>query len=157
MASEQTEQAGFGDLVTHYEKEQEVQREAITALAKGLSEVTQSIGKLTAHVETLIDNQKGMFDRINRPTQWGIFATFAGVIFLVVGLVITEIKDSIDQLQDQQVTDAARHMEYQMWFRESLEGNRVLSTQNETNIQWLMKLEDRLNARIHAGLVGERQ
>jgi hypothetical protein len=149
-------QSTFRDWTKHYEKEQTADRQSLIRVTQGLAQVSGDVGKLATSVEQLAANQKGMFDRLNRPTQWGVFAAFATVIFLVMSLVITEIKGSIYSLQTQQQMDIKRNLDLHMWFRDKLDTINAQDARNEANMLWIMKLEERLNRRIHMEVGAEK-
>ena len=153
MTEEQAERLGFREWTTHYEKEQEADREKINTLADGLSQVNQSVGRLTANVETLIDNQKGMFNKINRPTQWGVLVAAAALVAIILGLVTGPMKEEIRDIEASSRLETNRNIELHIMFNRRLGEQIKLSTANETNIQWLAKIEDRTNRRLHRGSV----
>ena len=147
--TEEQEKLGFREWTSHYEKEQEADRDKINTLADGLSKVNQSVGRLTANVETLIENQKGMFNRINRPTQWGTLVAAAALVAIILGLVTGPMKEEIDNLETKVILETERNIELHIMFNNRLGEQIKTSTANETNIQWIMKMEDRLNRRLH--------
>ena len=151
------EHMSFREWQTHYEKQQEADRDKINTLAEGLTLVNQNVGKLTAHVETLIENQKGMFSRMNRPWQWGVVIaafvamfTVSGVFATILTLSLDPVKSNIQVLDLAHARDVERNLELHMWFRESIEEMREGDANMEARIQWLEKLEERINERLHA-------
>jgi X-X-X-Leu-X-X-Gly heptad repeat protein len=149
MGNEQQEKLGFREWTIHYEKEQEADREKINTLADGLAQVNQSVGRLTANVETLIDNQKGMFNRINRPTQWGVLVSAALLVAVILGLVTGPMKEEISDLEAKVAMETNRNIELHIMFNNRLGEQIKLSTANETNIQWIIRMEERTNNRLH--------
>ena len=150
------EKMGFREWTSHYEREQEADREKINALAEGLAVVNQNVGKLTANVEILIDNQKGMFSRMNRPWQWGVvvaaFAamfTVSGVFATVLTLSLDPVKKQVDRMYDVGNREVERNLDLHMWFRESIEEIREQDANMQARIEWLEKLEQRQNDRLH--------
>ena len=118
MTEEQQERLGFREWTTHYEKEQEADREKINALADGLSTVNSNLGRLTANVETLLSNQKGMFDRINRPTQWGVLVSAALLVAVILGLVTGPMKEEISDLEEKVTLETNRNVELHIMFND---------------------------------------
>ena len=150
--SEEQEKLGFREWTVHYEREQEADRDKINTLTDAISSINSNVGALTANVQTLMDNQKSMFQRINRPANWGIFGTFAAVIFMVVGLVVSDLKDNIDSIETHQALDIERNMTLHMWFRDEIAKNSVEAAAHAVDIEWIKKLEERMNGRIHERL-----
>lgn len=153
------EHMSFREWQSHYEKQQEADREKINTLAEGLTLVNQNVGKLTAHVETLIENQKGMFSRMNRPWQWSVVVaafvgmfTVSGVFATVLTLSLDPVKANLEAVQQTHARDVERNLDLHMWFRESIEEMREGDADMEARIQWLEKLEERLNNRMHSGV-----
>ena len=146
---EQAERMGFREWTDHYEKEQEADRNKINDLTNAVSTINQSVGALTADVRTLIENQRITSNRLNKPANWGIFATFAAVIFMIVGLVVTDIKDNIRKVEDHMALDITRDLELHMWFRNSIDTNNEALASNQTELEWLKKMESRINRRFH--------
>lgn len=145
MTEQESEKLGFREWTAHYEKEQELQRDQ-------LGELTSNVSTLTADVRTLMDNQKGMFNRINRPTQWGTLVASAALLAVVLGLVTGPMKEEIGDLEDKVAMETNRNIELHIMFNNRQSEQIKTSTANQTNIQWLMLMEQRLNDRIHAGL-----
>ena len=146
---EHQDRMGFREWTTHYEKEQETDRNKINDLTTAVSTINQSVGALTADVRTLIENQRITASRLNKPANWGIFGTFAAVIFMVVGLVVTDIKDNITKIENHQALDITRDLELHMWFRNSIDNNNEALASNQTDLNWLKKMESRINRRFH--------
>ena len=149
MTGEESKSLGFREWTVHYEREQEADRGKLNALTEAVSNINSNVGALTANVNTLMDNQKGLSDRVNRPANWGIFATFAGVIFMIVGLVVSGIKDDIGHMEIQHALDIERNLSLHMWFRDSIDDNTVQISRNEVNMEWAKVIEERYNRRIH--------
>lgn len=150
------EQMGFREWTTHYEKEQEADRAKINALAEGLSVVSQSVSKLSANVEVLLENQKGLFNRMNRPWQWGVVIaafvamfTVSGVFATVLSLSLDPIKANMHTMTETHSRDVERNLELHMWFRNSIEEIREHDAEMDARIDWLEKLEKRQNERLH--------
>ena len=130
MNDNREEVMAFREWTEHYEKEQESQRSQI-------SELTKIVHSLSADVKTLVENQRGMFSRINRPFNWGWFATGVGIIFVGIGLVINPIKSTL------------RHIEEIGFITES----RLNSVEKEIAVameakRWNEKMTDRNNHQI---------
>ena len=88
---------GFREWTEHYEKEQESQRQQI-------GDLTKIVSSLSADVRTLVENQRGMFSRMNRPQGPIIFAGLAiavsaiGVLATFIALTVSPIKDELIRL-----------------------------------------------------------
>lgn len=147
--TEEQEKMGFREWTTHYEREQEADRNKISDLTEAVSNINSNVGALTANVRTLMDNQKSMHNRMNRPTNWGVFATFAGVIFMMVGLVVSSIKDDINHIERQTSIETERNLELHMWFRDAIAKNGEEIAAHHIEVEWVKKMEDRMNRRIH--------
>lgn len=147
--TEEQKQLGFREWIDHYEREQEADRDKVNVLTEAVSSINSNVGALTANVRTLMDSQKSISDRLNRPTNWGIFATFAGVIFMVVGLVVSGLKNDIAHLERQAAINVERNLDLHMWFRDAIAKNGEETSEHHTEIKWLSKMEDRLNIRLH--------
>lgn len=161
MTEQEQKQMGFREWTEHYEKEQEVDRDKVNRLADGLSMLSQDVGQLTANVKVLMDNQKGMFNRLNRPWQWGVVITgfvamfsLAGMFATILTLTVNPIKDALVEISIEHKSDRSNQMEINMWQRESMEKNREDAIRNATDLAWLKKLEKRVNDRAHQ-ILGE--
>jgi len=152
MIEQDENKLGFREWTAHYEKEQEADRDKINALADGLAAVNANLGRLTANVETLLENQKGMFTKINRPTEWGTLIAAGALVAITLGLVTGPMKEDIAEVAGKLALETERDIELHIMFNNRLAEQIQLATENHTNIEWVMKLEDRLNDRLHSGL-----
>ena len=159
MTSE--EKLGFREWTAHYEKEQEADRDKINHIADIVGTLGGQVSKLSANMDTLIDNQKGMFNRLNRPWQWGVVVagfmmmfSMAAMFGTMATLIITPIEKNLTHLQEMQASEEAKYLELHMWFRDKLEDGAVADAKQDTNIAWMMKMEERVNGRIHASALG---
>jgi len=152
VTGEELNALGFREWTSHYEKEQEQDREKINDLAASVATINQSVGALTADVRTLIENQKGMFNRINRPTQWGVLVAAAALVAVVLGLVTGPMKEEIGDLEDKLILETNRNIELHIMFNQRLGEQIKLSTENHTNIEWIKRMEERVNRRMHREL-----
>ena len=136
------EQLNFREWTGHYEKEQETQRDQI-------GDLTKIVSSLTADVRTLIDNQRGMFGRINKPPQWGAMISLGALIVVGAGLLTAPIKDDIVHIEAQMLRNDERNLELHMWMKDQLDDLEVQSAKAETNVEWLSRLEERADIRLH--------
>jgi len=150
MANE--ERLGFREWTTHYEKEQESDRKKIGTLVEGFTEMSRSIGALSADVRTLMENQRGMFDKINRPTQWGVLVSAALLVAVILGLVTGPMKGELENVKEELTLETRRNLEVDLMFNQRLGEQIRVTTANEVNLQWMMKVEERMNQRLHKAL-----
>jgi len=149
VTSDEAQKLGFREWTSHYEKEQEADRDKINALADGLSQVNQSVGRLTANVETLIENQRGMFSRINKPPQWGIMISGLMLMALVLGLVTAPMKDDIRHIEDTQLMEIEKQLDVHIFMGGRINELTEQTTENKVNMEWVKMLEGRLDGRLH--------
>jgi hypothetical protein len=156
VTEEQLDKMGFREWTSHYEKEQEADRDELKTVVQGLGTLTGTVGRLSANMETMMDNQKGMFNRMNRPWQWGVVVSiFMGMFAMsamfatMATLIVGPMQKNQQHLEAAHARDVERNLTLHMWFRETLSEMQVGDAQNETDIEWMMKMEDRLNDRIH--------
>jgi len=155
MTAEEQRKAsmGFREWTAHYEKEQIADREKINGIADIVGQMAGQVSKLTAHVESLIDNQKGVFQRINRPVQWGGLVSAASFVAILLGLVVLPMKEQIFELKESVQEEVQRNLKLHMMFVEQQQElavkTAVDTTRNQTDIKWLMNMEVRLNDRLH--------
>jgi hypothetical protein len=147
MSERESETLGFREWTTHYEREQEADREKLTSLTEAVSTINSNVGALTANVNTLMDNQKGLYNRVNRPANWGIFATFAAVIFMVVALVVGGIRENIVKIEAHQAKDIQRNLDLHIWMRTSIDKNNQALAGQAADLAWIKTLEDRMSRR----------
>jgi hypothetical protein len=162
MPEEQSEKLGFREWTTHYEKEQEADRDRINEVAKMVGVLGGQVGRLTANMETWIDTQKTMSHRINRPWQWGVVVSiFMGMFAMsamfatMATLIVSPMNNTIATIQDTHSRDVERNLSLHMWFRETISEIQVSDAAAETDMKWMMKMEERVNGRIHARILGE--
>ena len=148
MSEQEQGKMGFREWTSHYEHEQEADRDKINALADGLATLSSNMGALTANVNTLMKNQEGMYNRINRPPQWGVLVSALALVALALGLVITPIKEELTQVKAEQRMEAERNVELHIMFNQRLGEQIKISTANETNVKWIEKMESRMNIRM---------
>ena len=159
MTNEESQKLGFREWTVHYEKEQEADREKINQITNIIGTLGSQVSKLSANMETLIDNQKGMFSRINRPWQWGVVVSiFMGLFAMsamfatMATLIVGPIHNNLKQLEIIHSRDVERNLDLHIWFRETLANMQVSDAKEAANIAWLMKMEERLNNRLHSGI-----
>ena len=172
MNEEQLDHLGFREWTSHYEKEQEADRIKANKLQEVVSNLSTNVGALTADVRTLVENQKSLFNRQNRPWQWGVVVagfmamfSMSGMFGVMASLIVTPIQDSIEHqsavhakdllaLSDVHARDVERNLELHMWMKTTLTEVQIADAKADTDIKWLMKLEDRYNSRIHKVMTG---
>jgi hypothetical protein len=159
VTEEQLDKMGFREWTSHYEKEQEADRDKINEIVHSVGTLSGSVNRLTANMETMMDNQKGMFNRMNRPWQWGVVVagfmmmlSMAAMFGTMATLIITPIERSITHAEVLHAEDVERNLRLHMWFRETIAEMQVGDAQNETDIEWLMLMEERVNSRTHKDL-----
>jgi hypothetical protein len=154
----------------HYEKEQDATSARLNTVVDGLGSLEGIVSRLAANMETWIENQRSMGHRMNRPWQWGaVVGVFMGLFSMsamfgvMATLIITPINDNIQHqaaTHTQDITrvevayarDVERNLELHMWFRETLADIQVSDAKTETNIEWLMKIQDLTNERLHKAI-----
>lgn len=136
---------GFREWTEHYEKEQESQRAQI-------SELTKNVSSLSADVRTLVDNQRGLFSRMNRP-QGPIIAAGLAIAVSAIGVLATFITLTVSPIKD----EINRIHEADLRYRQSTDQVMTMIADNQTDIhsdvevsreaqRWMEKFMDR-NAR----------
>lgn len=147
---------GFREWTAHYEKEQEADREKLNSIVDTVGTLSVVVHRMSASVEALTENQKGMFSRMNRPWQWGVvMAVFmalfsmAGMFGIMANLIVSPITDVIAAIQTDHDRDVSRDLTLHMWFRETIANMQVSDAKADAEIEWLGKMEERLNSRIH--------
>ena len=150
------EKMGFREWTAHYEKEQEADRARFNQLADVVANLSVNVGTLSSDVKALVANQREVFNRINRPWQWGVVIaafvamfTVSGVFATVLTLSLDPVKANLQILTDTHARDVERNLDLHMWFRESIEEMRESDSDMEARIAWLEKLEERMNDRLH--------
>jgi hypothetical protein len=159
MNAEATEKLGFKEWQPHYEKQQEADRKKVDHLVDTVSDLGGDVRALTANLGTWIEAQKGTTARMNRPWQWGVVvAIFIGLFSVlqiqsaILGLVINPIIKSQAQTDIIHSRDVERNLSLHMWFRETMAEMQVADAQTQTRVEYLMKMEERLNNRLHGDL-----
>ena len=147
---------GFKEWTARFEKEQEEDRKRHHQLADVVTKLSVDLGQLSSDVRTLVDNQKGMFNRINRPWQWGVVVaafvalfTVSGVFATVLNLTISPINASLAEVNAEAKSNRTNQMEINMWLRDSIENIRVDNAEFDARVVHLEKMEERLNNRLH--------
>jgi hypothetical protein len=158
----------------HYEKEQEATAARLNTVVDGLGSLQGIVSRLAANMETMIDSQKIIGHRMNRPWQWGaVVGVFMGLFSMsamfgvMATLIITPINDNIahqavthsqdvEKLEADRRVDIQRDLDLHIWFKESLTQMQIKDAKAETNIEWLMKLNDITNERLHKSMTGRQ-
>ena len=154
------ERMSFREWTDHYEKEQEAQRAQI-------GDLTKAVSSLTADVRTLVDNQKGMFTRLNRPQGPVMVAGLAiaistiGVLATFITLSISPIKEELTRmngadLRYRESTDEILGMiveQHQEHLEDAANEHGLLMAEQARQgeaLKWMEILEERYNDRIHS-------
>ena len=164
---EKLNQMGFREWTSHYEKEQEADREKINEIANIVGSLGGQVSKLSANIETLMENQKGLYDRMNRPWQWGVIVaafalmlSMAGLFATVLTLTVNPVREALHELAETSTRINQRNYEYHInqnsehkadlkemvLYREQ---QAAANARQAANIEWLRRLEERGNRRIH--------
>ena len=157
MADE--DKLGFREWTSHYEKEQEADRDKINSIVETVSTLSGVVNRMSASVEALTENQRGMFSRMNRPWQWGVviagftaMLSMSAIMSIMLNLTIDPIKDSMRHVETQYQLDVARNLELHIWFKETQEEVQKDIARVRTHVEWLSKMEERMNNRLHLGV-----
>ena len=124
----------------------------LTRQSSQIDALTKDVSALTADVRSLMRNQEALFNKTSRPFQWGAFVSAMGLVAVGAGLLITPIHRDIDGLID---TVHDFRGETHAFIGDTME-HRIEDAKEmgavQTDIEWLKKLEERQNNRLHAGL-----
>ena len=170
MTSE--EKLGFREWQPHYEKQQEADRLKVDHVVDTVGQLSGVVSRMSAVVETVAENQKGMFTRLNRPWQWGVVVagfmmvfSMSGMFGVMATLIVNPIVDSINhgaEMHSQDIKrvevaharDVERDLQLHMWFRETIASQEVETGKLQVKIEFLELMEERVNGRIHASALG---
>jgi hypothetical protein len=155
------EKLGFREWQPHYEKQQEADRLKVDHVVDTLGGLSSGLSRLEALMETWIESQRSVTTRMNRPWQWGVVVAIFMLVFSMAGgfgvianLIVTPMNKSITHLGYKQTSEEEKYLKLHMWFRDQLETQAVADARMETRIEYLMLMEERVNGRIHAGIMG---
>lgn len=130
----QQERMGFREWTEHYEKEQESQRQQI-------GDLTKAVSSLTADVRTLVENQRGLFSRLNRPQPVAAYvsALLASIAVMISfsALLVNPIKEDIEDFERLSLMHEERmnHVETEVAVaREAQRWNEKMSDRNNNQI-----------------------
>jgi hypothetical protein len=161
MTEEQAEKSGFANWTKHYEKEQEADRLKVDHVVDTMSQLGSGLSRLEALMESWIESQRGVTSRLNRPWQWGVVVAAFMVIFsmsgafgVIANLIVTPIHATLDRVQIHSMSEEEKYLKLHMWFRDQLEAQAVKDAEMEIEIKWLKLMEERVNGRIHAEMIG---
>ena len=129
---EMVETREFSEWLDRLERDQEIQNEQI-------GELTKNVSALTATVGTVVEQQRGLFGRANRPTPWGAIIGGVTLLGIMAGLLIAPIQKTMDRQYDRDVIAIEHELE-----------SAKLMAKNAADIEWLKRMEARVNDRIHA-------
>ena len=117
------ERMSFREWTEHYEKEQETQRAQI-------GDLTKIVHSLSADVRTLVDNQRGMFSRMNRP-QGPLLAAGLAIAVSVIGVLATFIQLTVTPIKEELV----RIHEADLRYRQSTDDVLTMLADNQSHNQ----------------------
>lgn len=124
--------AELGQWIERYEKHLGRQSEQIDAL-------TRDVSALTADVRSLMKNQESLFNRSNRPFQWGALVAALSLAAVAAGLLITPMKE-----------EDSKQLEFDKTVMRYMMEDQYKQGQHDNDLQWLKKLEERQNNRMHS-------
>jgi len=127
----------LGDLTSwteRYEKHLSRQSDQIDSL-------TRDVSALSADVRSLMKNQESLFAKTSQPFQWGAFISALGVVAVGAGLLISPIHREIDELRVFQKGTLQHRID---------DAADMAAAQKD--LEWLAKMEERLNNRIHINM-----
>ena len=144
---------GFREWTEHYEKEQELQRDQI-------GDLTKAVSSLTADVRTLVENQKSLFGRINRPPPVAAYvsALLASIAVMISfsTLLVGPIKEEIDHMQAAALREATHNTQLHEQIQEDVERTIEKTATVTEASRWLEKLDDRFWDVQHGSRGGTR-
>lgn len=122
----------------------------VTKLEEGQQTLIAGMSRIETIASQLIDNQKGVFNRINRPWQWGVIvAVFAVLVSLasvggtIITLIVTPIKETIADIQEEDTTMDNRNRNYHDAMTNEIHKNAIDAAVNREALRWLEKVEER--------------
>lgn len=122
----------------------------VTKLEEGQTRLLSSTARIESLVESLSNGQKGVYNRMNRPWQWGVvIAAFAAMITLstlfnqTLNLTVTPIAESVLALEEVVLNDRETYLATLMKNSDGVEEIRIASAVNAESIRWLGILEQR--------------
>ena len=142
----------FREWLTTYEREQEHHSNQIAGLISAHSQLSSEVATISANVQTLLNNQSSLSERMNRPWQWGVVVavflalfSISGAFATVLTLTVNPIKDSVTHAANEHKAERENQLKINMWMREYMENNRNDITSNKETLRLLEKLEARYN------------
>lgn len=149
MSPEHAHQMGFREWTEHYEKEQEAQREQI-------GDLTKIVHSLSADVRTLVENQKSLFSRINRPQPVAAYvsALLASIAVMIsfATLLVSPIKDDMIHIENTLLRETNDNSIVHQRHENRINLNEAEVARLAESARWIEKLEERYNNRAHRGL-----
>lgn len=125
----------FTEWLDRFERDQEIQNEQI-------GELTKNVSALAATVGTVVEQQRNLFGRANRPFQWGAFVSALVGVGVFAGLLIAPLQKEME----------GQHR-FDIQVMQHLEEDAYKMGKLETEVKWLKTMEDRLNQRIHGSII----
>ncbi len=143
----------FGNWLSRFEHDQDTQNKQIGKLTDMVTSLATTVGGLVSAVQSVTDNQKGIFHRQNRPPQWGAIIGALTMIVVFAGLLIAPMKrqDELIMLALTRVIDRVEYLDERVNYKlfTHLEDDAYNTGKHDTQIEWLAKMEDRLDRKIH--------
>ena len=106
-----------------------------------VSKQGESIASMITTVETTGKQIGELFHRTDRPVPWGVLVSGIGLMIVIMTLAFAPVVSNILELKTFD----------KFILKHIAEDSREMGEMS-TNIEWLKKLEERLNGRIHQNL-----
>jgi hypothetical protein len=127
------------DQSTQGDKWAERYEKHITRQSEQIDALTKDVSALSADVRSLMRNQEALFNKTSRPFQWGAFVSALGLVAVGAGLLIAPIKDNQNRAEI-----------FDRYVMTHLEKDAYDMGQQDADLEWLKKLEERQNDRLHS-------
>jgi hypothetical protein len=122
----------------------------VTRLEEGQTQLLSTTARIESLVENLSNGQKGVYNRMNRPWQWGVvIAAFAAMITLAtlfnqtLTLTVEPITESVARLEEVMLKQQETVAESLLLHEEEITRNSMTSAVNAESMRWLETLEAR--------------
>ena len=132
----------FREWLPTYEREQEHHSNQIAGLIANHGQLAAEVATISANVQTLLNNQTTISERMNRPWQWGVVvAVFLG-IFSMAGAFATVLNLSRTPIKSQ-LSQQHEHTErINSYFEERMNNVEALAAVSSNDREWLEKVSD---------------
>lgn len=122
----------------------------VTRLEEGQQTLIAGMSRIETIAGQLVENQRGVFGRLNKPWQWSVVVAIFAALFSLSGgfatamvLVIDPIKASIARIQeDDQISDARNRAMHEK-MTDEIHQNEIASAVNAEALRWVEKVEER--------------